>query len=256
MVQYGRFAEVYDLMNADQHSLKMVDYTFSILKRFKFDPRGARALELCCGTGSAIERLADAGLKMSGLDQSAEMLAIAARKLKGRRITLYKKSLPRFRLLDRNDSKQLVTFDLVTCFYDSLNYLSTEKKLGETFDTVARHLNSGGLFIFDLNTVEAFKNLWGENMYSGFRKDMAWIWRNEFVPEKKLANCHATFFVRKGKLWERFEETHTEYAYNNSVIRKLLKEAGLKVRGFYDCYHFTPPKRDTLRICVVAEKKG
>ena len=74
---YKKFATVYDIMHADQHSINMTKYCQKIFKKFKIKP--ASGLDLCCGTGSALNILSDAGIKMSGLDQSAEMLAIAAK---------------------------------------------------------------------------------------------------------------------------------------------------------------------------------
>ncbi len=49
---------------------------------------------------------------MSGLDLSAAMLALAAKKLKGRGVKLYQKSLPRFKILETGDSRKLRKFDL------------------------------------------------------------------------------------------------------------------------------------------------
>ena len=77
---YKKFATVYDQMDADLHSKRMVPYCKKILKKFKIKP--SSGLDLCCGTGSAILEFEKSGIKMSGLDQSAEMLAIAAKKTK------------------------------------------------------------------------------------------------------------------------------------------------------------------------------
>ena len=124
---YTEFAHVYDLMGADRHSAKMVEYTFKIFR--KFNIKATCGLDLCCGTGTAISLFLDQGLPMSGLDQSASMLAVAAKKLKGRKVRLYQKSLPKFRILHSGDSRRLRRFDLVTCFYDSLNYLKNTREL-------------------------------------------------------------------------------------------------------------------------------
>jgi len=252
MSQYNKFATVYDLMGADHFSREMVAYVTLILKRYKITP--VTCLDLCCGTGSAIEGLLDLGLDVSGLDGSAQMLAIAAKKLKGRKVKLYHKTLPRFKLLDTIDSRQQRRFDLVTCFYDSLNYMKNETELKAAFKSVYQHLKPGGHFIFDMNTAESLKTLWDEHIYAGQKKDMAWIWENEYLPKKKAAKCHATFFVKNGKSWQRFDEVHTEYAYSNTKIKKLLKDAGFKIKGFHHCLTFQAAKRDSYRIAVIANR--
>ena len=251
---YSKFPRVYDLTGADRHSAEMVDYTFKILHKFRIE--ATRGLDLCCGTGTAISLMADQGLSMSGLDGSAAMLAVAAKKLSGRKVPLYNKTLPKFRILDSTDSRHVRRFDLITCFYDSLNYLSNSRELKAAFRSVHRHLNDGGWFMFDMNTPAALKMLWGGQVYTGTRDDLAWVWTNKFVPGTSSATCHTTFFVKRGKLWERFDEEHVERAYDNKTIRRLLRETGFIIKGFYRCFSFERSKKNNYRICVVAGKVG
>ena len=249
---YTRFATVYDKMGADRHSIKMTQYCFEIFRHFGIHPH--TGLDLCCGTGTALEIFTDHGLAMSGVDQSAHMLAVASKKLKGKGVVLYQKSLPRFRLLDLHVGGHTERFDLVTCFYDSLNYMKTERQLKTAFQTVHRHLEHDGWFIFDMNTAEALKVIWDGAVYADARPDLAWVWKNVYHPKTRSATCSATFFVRSHHNWERFDEVHREYSFPNPVIKRLLREAGFKVKGFYHCYKFEKPERDTYRICAVAYK--
>ncbi len=256
---YSQFALVYDLMGADDHSRAMIDYTDSIMSKFHIQStkrsQPMRGLDLCCGTGTAIELLSERGFAMSGLDQSATMLAMAARKLKGKRIPLYQKTLPKFKLRKTGASSRQASFDFITSFYDSLNYMKTEKQLGYAFQAVGDHLVDNGWFIFDMNTPEALKTVWSANVYADARDEIAWIWRNEYHAKTKSATLRTTFFTKKGTSWERFDETHIEFGYSNTVIRKLLKSAGFKIHGLFKCFTFRPADRETYRICVVAQKR-
>ena len=249
---YKRFAEVYDTMEADEHSVRMVDYTKRIFRKFKI--KATSGLDLCCGTGTALKLLSDEGLMMSGLDQSAEMLTRAEDKLHGRPVDLYRQSLPKFMITDGYRKNRPRLFGIVTCFYDSLNYLLTQRDLQAAFRSVYAHLEPGGWFIFDMNTEEALKVLWGDVVYSGVRNDLAWVWRNEYNETKQSADICATFFLKKGRAWERFDEVHTERAYDNKLIKRLLREAGLQIKGFYRCHTFERPTRKTNRIAVVARR--
>lgn len=249
---YTEFARVYDLMGADRHSAKMVEYTFKIFRKFRI--RAACGFDLCCGTGTAISLFLDQGLPMSGLDQSASMLAVAAKKLRGRKVKLYQKSLPKFKILEFGDSREVRKFDLITCFYDSLNYLKNTRELKIAFRSVFNHLNRGGWFIFDMNTSEALKTIWGGQVYADARDNHAWVWRNTYHEKTRSAKCHITFFVKRGKLWERFDEIHVERACDNATILRLLKEVGFQVKGFYRCFSFEKPKKGTYRICGVVRR--
>lgn len=251
--QYGKFAAVYDTMGADQHSRDMCKYLARISGQFDIDP--VSVLDLCCGTGTALSIFADYGWEVSGLDGSADMLAVARRKLGGRTVSLYRQELPRFRIPMKRGGREVRRFDLITCFYDSLNYLLSEAKLLAAFRSVARHVHPHGWFVFDMNTPNALKTIWDSNVYAGTGDTMAWIWKNRWYPEKKSALCEATFFVKNGKQYERFTELHWEKGYANSVIKRLLRTAGFSIRGFYRCHTFNKPDRDTNRICAVAQRK-
>ena len=79
---FGTIARRYDLINDLQ--------SFGLHRRWKrrvvdlaaVTP-GARALDLCCGTGDLALALARRGASVTGLDFSAPMLAVAARRRRG-----------------------------------------------------------------------------------------------------------------------------------------------------------------------------
>ena len=249
---YQRFAAVYDRIGHDSFSIEMVEYCARIFKVFRIRP--CNALDLCCGTGSAIGRLLDYGFTMSGLDGSSEMLAIAAQKLNGKGVRLYHKQLPKFRLIDTDDSTVTRSFGLITCFYDSLNYLRNLTELKTAFKAVHAHLEPGGWFIFDMNTPVALETIWDGQVWGDTTDDLAWVWKNEYFAKAKSAICHTTFFVRDGDIWRRFDEDHFEKAYDNKTLRRAVKESGFQVKGFFDCFTFDRATKASDRVCVVARK--
>ncbi|MEE8577631.1 MAG: class I SAM-dependent methyltransferase [candidate division Zixibacteria bacterium] len=251
---YSRFATVYDQMDADRHSVKMVSYTSDIIGKFSLEV--SDALDLCCGTGSALKLFSQLGWRLAGLDQSRPMLKVAKKKLRGCSVDLYEQSLPKFAIRESSNSRSLRRFSLITCFYDSLNYLLTAGKLKGAFKSVYRHLKPGGLFVFDMNTPEALKVAWDGGVYADQRGDLAWIWKSSYNEQTGHGVVHATFFEKSGRHWKRFEETHTEAAYSRVDIRKWLGEAGFVVKAIYQCYTFEKPTSETMRICVIAQRKS
>lgn len=245
---YRRFAQVYDEMGADRHSLKMTEYTFVIVHRYNVEVNNV--LDLCCGTGSALKMFAQLGWATVGVDRSDTMLEMAEEKLRGGGTLLYNQSLPKIKIPPPNEQG----FDLITSFYDSLNYLLRKSDLKGTFKAAYKHLRPGGLFVFDMNTEEALKVIWDGHVYADARDDLAWIWKNVFDEKKKSADCIADFFVKTGKQWERFTEIHTERAYPNSEIREMLREIGFTVKGIFHCGTFNPATSKTYRIAVVAQR--
>ncbi|MBU0983048.1 MAG: class I SAM-dependent methyltransferase [candidate division Zixibacteria bacterium] len=250
---YGRFAGIYDRMDADDHSRKMVAYTQKIMQRFRIRP--VDGLDLCCGTGTAIAEFADFGVPMAGLDRSKDMLAEARKKLKGRKVDLYCQALPRFEIRDSGRGITGVRrFDLVTCYYDSLNYLLTARDLKAAFRSVYRHVTPGGWFVFDMNTPHAMRTIWSSQIWGQVRDDIAWLFRNEYFESDDSANLYATFFVKSGKSWTRFDEKHTERGYPDDQIRAMLTGVGFVVKGFYCCFTFRKSGPRTNRIAVVVQR--
>ncbi len=250
---YTRLAEIYDLKGHDRFSIQMVEYTFRLLKQLHFRPR--KILDLCCGTGTAAIIFTEQGYEVTGLDGSREMLAVARSKALKKRVSIkfVHQRLPHFDIMEMKN--QPVQFDLITCYFDSLNYILKEDELRGTFVSAARHLRPGGLLIFDMNTASALKNLWGDKIYSGIKPGIAWIWESLHFEKAHQADLRTTCFVKKGKHWEMFEEIHTEKTYSNRTIRKGLRSAGFEVVKFYECMKFRGPTRKSFRIAVVARKK-
>jgi SAM-dependent methyltransferase len=255
MIPYEIFGTVYDKMGHDSFSQRMAAFTLDLLQKKKFKPH--TGLDLCCGTGSAIGVFCDHGLTMSGLDRSPQMLAVARKKLSRRKVHLYRQELPRFdfRHPSRSGCAKRQRFDLVTCFFDSLNYLLSERDLKAAFRSTFNHLEPGGWFVFDMNTIHMLGTVFtDEHPFAGTRKDVAWIFENRKLDLTDRAELQLTFFIKSGRHWRRHDEFHRERAYPNVTIKRLLKEVGFEVRGFYRCFSFVRPVKTTRRICVAARR--
>lgn len=246
MSTYKRFAYVYDRIGSDEFSIKMFEYTQRILTRLKYRPRSV--LELACGTGTAAALWASRNINVFAIDGSEHMLEMAREKARGEKLKISFSQQP----LTSFDLPQKV--DLVTCYFDSVNYLLTRKELDSCFQSVKKCLYPGGLFIFDANTPEAMKTLWDSQTYAEASDDIAWIWKNVYFPKAKRAEVRATFFVRRKNNWERFDELHTERGYTVTELKKALKTAGLEVREVYKCLKFSRPDRRDLRVALVAQR--
>jgi SAM-dependent methyltransferase len=103
----------------------------------------ATLLDVACGTGAIAALLARA-YRVSGLDISAGMLAVAGRKLPAG-TPLYLADMGRFRLDAR--------FDAIVCAYQGVNHLLRFPDWESFFDRVREHLNGNGVFVFDIATV-------------------------------------------------------------------------------------------------------
>ncbi|MCH7564828.1 MAG: methyltransferase domain-containing protein, partial [Gemmatimonadetes bacterium] len=106
---------------------------------------GDRLLNVACGTGAAEPTWEKEGYQVTGIDQAEEMVAVATQKAGKRSKVRYEAG--DMRTLDLGE-----TFDLVTCLYDSLNYLTEPKDVQAFFECAYAHLRPGGGFFFDVAT--------------------------------------------------------------------------------------------------------
>lgn len=247
---YDRYAEIYDSTGQDEFGKRMLHDLYGILKELGVQPR--RALDLACGTGTVAMLLAQEGIAVWGIDASEQMLAVAKRKAKSLAmpVTLIKQDMRNLELEQ--------TFDLVTCFYDAINYILYESELQTVFDRVSHHLNPGGLFVFDANTVSALRDLWGNNSFADDEDDVAYIWNNRYDPRTGFATLTATFFVRRPGLgeniYERFVEVHVERGYPISTLESMLRKSGLQVLKHYAHGKTRAATEDDTRVVFVAQK--
>ncbi len=151
VINYTKFAAFYDEIMGDR--TPDIDQVRGFIRRHR--PAATSLLELGCGTGALLAGLV-ADLTVTGLDQSPEMLAIAAQSVPA--ATLVSSDMTKFSLDAR--------FDVVICMFDTLNHLPRFESWLEVFERAHEHLVAGGLFIFDVNTIGLLRGLGGMIPYA------------------------------------------------------------------------------------------
>ena len=245
---YEKYAEVYDNSGQIWFSLKMIPYLQQLLERHPV--RKGRMLDLACGTGTVALSFATEGWETWGVDGSPDMLAMAEQKSH--------ESEQRLRLSCQDIRRFTVPpgLDLITCLYDSMNYLLSVADLEAVFRRVKEHLAPGGLFLFDMNTAWALEYVWDHRTLFTEGDDLSLVLDSEYDRDTLLSKVTVTGFVRRGDLYERFSETHLERAYSESQIEAALGTSGLNLVARYDCFDLGPPDEESTRIMWVADKSG
>lgn len=241
---YERYAEIYDQVGQSRFSRRMAQFTVGLLERLAL-PQG-RILDLACGTGEAALHLAQAGYDVVGVDASAAMLERARQKT-----TEAGLSIP-FLHQDMRSFEVDGLVDVVTCFYDSLNYLLHPEELQEVCNRVASALAPGGLLVCDLNTAVGLARDWSGQVYLEVDKEgIIGIHRTCYDEETHISEVHLTYLVRHGETWERFDELHAQRGYARAEVETVLDRAGLGVFLTLDG-KFNPPGPEAKRLIYVA----
>lgn len=245
VVPYSRYAALYDRTGQDAFSRRAWEYVRAKLKRLEW--RGRRVLDLACGTGAALEPIAADGLSVWGADLSREML------LNARLTTAHPLARADLRALPFADA----SFDLLTCFYDSLNYLPTPADLAMALAEAARVLAPGGLLVFDLNTRYTLKHHWEGVCHTRLSEDLATIWTATWDETTGLSSLKATFFVQgEDGRWDRFDEVHDERGFKNSELTEAIAAAGLEASLIEDYQTGRRPGEDSRRVFYFLRAKA
>lgn len=242
---YGEFAKIYDnLINEDIDYEDMCSRIIEICKKedISFD----NYLDIACGTGNVTAKLAKNFKESFAVDLSDDMLREAFNKLKKEKIKC------QLVCQDMSELSLNRKFDLITSVLDSTNYIIEEASFFKYLMRVKDHLKDNGIFIFDVNSYYKLSEILGNNIYTYSEEEVFYTWENTF--ENDILNMFLTFFVKKGELYERFEEEHLERAYTEEFIENKLKELDLKIIGKFDGYSKKSVENLTERIMYVVKK--
>lgn len=216
MSSYVSLARFYDPLTDD------VPYdAFEAYYRKAFAEDGGEfhlLLDLCCGTGTLTVLLSKAGYDMIGADASPDMLAVAAGKAGEAGVT------PLFLCQSAEELDLYGTVDATISSLDSFNYLPPES-LPEVLHRLYLFIRPGGLLIFDIRSEEWLQSLDGSTFVDE-KDDLLCLWRADYDAKKRSIVYGMDLFSRRGRLWDRQSEAHTEYAYSVEELISLLSAAG------------------------------
>lgn len=216
---YGDFACYYDLLGWNRFSKICAQRLKNFVRlRGKGDET---VLDLACGTGEIEYRLHKTKLRFAGVDISHQMLKQARRKNKS--VKFIHGDITSIRLNKR--------FDLVVCFFDSVNHLSGITALYKMFKTARIHLREGGFFLFDMLSPEG---LAGWELIDIRRKPGYTLIVNGFYyPEKMMADITIEGFINTksqnsmGKaIYKRFLQKIYERSYPLDRVAESLTRVG------------------------------
>lgn len=209
-MSYEKFCRFYDLVMGDRS--EAARYIAGLIARYK--PDAHTVLEIACGTGTIMGILSGC-YEVAGLDRSRPMLALARKKLPYARF--FHQEMTNFRL-DRR-------FDVIVCAFDSINHLLRFTDWRKTFRRVARHLNPGGLFIFDVNTLGKLQRLAEGPAWE------KWFDHDLVIVKVKVAGGPRNRYIWDVKIFEH--RTRNRY----ELIHEQIPEAAFPVHRIATALH-------------------
>ena len=250
MTVYDRFAAVYQRGPYLRFSQSLAESLLpEYLTELGIEPEDV--LDVACGEGTFAVMMAQRGYNLTGIDRSSQMIDLARARARNAEVAVD------FRIEDMRSLPFKAEFDLVTCFFDSLNYMLGVKDLQEAFSSAYAALRRGGYYIFDMNTVYGLAVDWMRaNTYiQNETDDFIEIHHQDFDYENLIASMTITVFEKQEDHWERFDELHQERGYPIADITFLLDQIGFEIVGIFgNLSKRTDVQNTTSRVWFTARK--
>lgn len=247
MSSYEALAASYDGLMADASYCRRAAFLDRLLKKSAIPVHSV--LDLACGTGTISCLLAQRGYQVIATDGSEEMLTQAAGKA-----AALEERMPLFLHQDMTRLRLAEPVDAAVSTLDSLNYLTREKDVRETFRRVWQWLRPGGQFIFDVNTPYKLQRMDGQ-IYMDETEETCCVWRTFFSRRTQVCTYQVDLFqLRPDGAWERTFEEHRERAWSREQLQAWLEEAGFEKITVTGDLSLRAPREDADRWIVRAEK--
>lgn len=195
-------------------------YAFIVRLNSILGNHGMRYLDLACGSGSLLKHFSDGGFDCQGLDLSAAMLDIAARRC----------PTATWIRADMSDWETAEPVDLITCFLYSTHYCASIANIAQTFARVFAALAPGGLFCFDAVDKDCIANDSGHfHTLSTPLAELRFQTRWHYPGQGDVMDLHLHIREIREQQAFHYQDSHTMTATNIPILRQLLESAGFEV---------------------------
>lgn len=241
----GFFGERYLLDYEEIFSKTNLDAQLDFIEKVLKLKKGQKILDLPCGQGRHLIRLARRGYTATGQDLNGYFLKKAKEtaKQEGVKIVLIKG--------DMRSIQAKVEYDVVLNLFSSFGYFENEQEDQKVLEQVNRALKSGGkLFLDTINREAFFKNF----------KPKEWLQhKNGSLTLFERTLDYLNGYSHETRTWveangSKLSHTIVLRNYTLCELHKMLQKAGLRIIATYGSYAGDEYNIDSKRLIIVAEK--
>ena len=209
-----------------------------------------RVLDLCCGQGRHSIALAKTGLDVTGVDLSAEMLAIARSEAVLAEVDLTLRQADMRQLPDDFESR----FDAIINMFSSFGYLESEDDDQHVLHQAAKSLKPDGKLMMDLLNREWV--IINNEEYDWHRhEDGRVVLEHRALDLEKSIN-HLTYTEILLDGTRRVMSDLHMRLYTLTEMAKMLNNAGLTLHNVYGGFRGEDYSVNTRRMIIVAMKQN
>lgn len=228
---YKKYAHYYDRLYEKMDLQKEVDFIKWAVKHHKSSD-GNQLLDMACGTGRHALKLTDS-FQITGVDINQDMIQIAREKLPDVKFTIG----------DMKNLRLNHKFDVVICMFSAMNYNTSIKELKGTLNNFYKHLNPGGILIFDygINQENWVEGLVSVDTVVEDNLKLARICQSHL--EDNIFNANFVFLIKEDGKLDFDIDQHQLGVFGIEEVMDSLADAGFKTFIYSD---FTSKNWDVL----------
>lgn len=240
----GRY---YELLYQEKDSAAEANYVDRLLRRHAIP--GTSLLEFGSGTGRHGCLLAQRGYRVHGIDRSTAMVE-AAQQAQG--FSCQQGDITTTRLNHNVDA--------VVALFHVLSYQTTNQAIQGTFANASHHLDSGGLFLFDVWYSPAVASQRPELRVKRLSTPELAITRiaePTIHPNANRVDVHYTVLAQHTDtgVLDTFTETHPMRHFSLPELDLLAQVAGFERLTAEEWLTGQPPSEATWGVCLVLRKR-
>ena len=247
MKTFDKYSEYYDLLYLDKDYGAECDYIEKLIRLH--GGRTRSFLDLGCGTGKHLARLAEKTDLARGVDLSESM------------ITTARKNYPHcdFCCSDIADFRDGKTYDVITSLFHVVSYQTSNEQLQQYFDTVAWHLETDGVFIFDCwygpGVLSDLPHPRTKNIENA-RIAVSRIATPTMYPNENCVNVRYDIDIVAKDTGEKLllTENHRMRYLFQPELELFAEQAGLEIVASYKWLTEAPPDMNTWYACFIVKR--
>ncbi len=196
---------------------------------------GQRLLDVGCGTGKSFIPMLERGWEVTACDISAAMVELARAKVG---------DAAELSVADMRELPDFGEFDLVWCLDDAINYLLDGAELERALAGMRRNLAADGLLMFDVNTLEAYRTFFAEEVVVE-RDGRRLVWRGQGNGDAAPGSVNEAIFAVEPRPGEPPipPQTHRQRHFPEAEVLAALEGAGLECLDVYGHHYDAIPKQ-------------
>ncbi len=180
--------------------------------------RGSEVLDVCCGSGHVTKELVKRGYRVTGVDISADLIALAQQQLPE----------TEFHVQDVCSLRLGARYDAALSTFDSLNHILSLADLESAFRHVHGVLKPNAVFVFDMNLHEAY-TVDLQDWVVDIHDNSVGIVRGKYDRDARRARTELMWFSRSTDIRDCWRQRHSvieEQCYAREDILSAVSAAG------------------------------